>query len=492
MPTDLTPILIVILTTISMPLNLFRENKVLAETGNTQGSTYQQLQKKLIAQNPTEAALEVSERGRTRALVDLLAKRLSSKDDLSIPPSVAKIKQVAKQQNATLVEYSIISDEFTVEGKRQTQESELYIWVIKPTGEIIFRSVDIKPLWQKEKTSLTDLITSTRQSIGVSGGNLSKDLKNLSPNLSPLRREALNYHDSLQMLGVRGSGLTFFEGTKGIITEKGEPIVKTNSKEKLQKLDQLLIQPIADLLPTQPNDKIIFIPQGSLFLVPFAALPDKNGKYLIEKHTISTAPSIQVLDLLYQRWQQIKGVAKDVLIVGNPTMPSLPQKLYQLPGAEEEAKAIAQLFNTQALTGDVATETTVKQRMSQARIIHFATQSNSEFEGMSIPVELAFAPSSQDDGWLKSEEVINLNLNAELVVLSSCDTALGRITGDGVIGLSRSFFAAGVPSVVGSLWAPSDRETVLLMTSFYDNLNKNNVVINLPFFPNGELNRVRG
>jgi CHAT domain-containing protein len=430
MPTNLTPTFLVILTAISMPLNLFRENKVLAETGNTQASTYQQLQKKLIAQNPTEAALEVSERGRSRALVDLLAKRLSSQDDLSIPPSIAKIKQVAKQQNATLVEYAIISDEFTVEGKRQTQESELYIWVIKPTGEIIFRSVDIKALSQKDKTSLTDLITSTRKSIGVSSGNV-----------------------------------------KGMI--KVEPIVKSNSKEKLQKLHQLLIQPIADLLPTQPDDKIIFIPQGSLFLVPFAALTDRNGKYLIEKHTISTAPSIQVLDLLYQRRQQIKGVAKDVLIVGNPTMPSLPQKLNQLPGAEQEAKAIAQLFNTQALTGDVATETTVKQRMSQARIIHFATQSNSEFEGMRIPVELAFTPSSQDDGWLKSEEVINLNLNAELVVLSSCDTALGKITGDGVIGLSRSFFATGVPSVVGSLWSPSDMETALLMTSFYENLSKN-------------------
>ncbi|MBR8835334.1 MAG: CHAT domain-containing protein [Stigonema ocellatum SAG 48.90 = DSM 106950] len=433
----LIPNFIMFLATISMPLNFFRANKVLAQTVNTQASPYHQLQKTLITQNPTSAALEVSERGRTRALVDLLAKRLSTTDDSSVPPGVAKIKQVAKQQNATLVEYSIQTDDLTVEGKRKTQESELYIWVIKPTGEITFRSVDMKPLWLKEKTSLTDLIFQSRQSIGVSGGNV-----------------------------------------KGMI--KVEPTAKTDSKEKLQKLHRLLIQPIADLLPTQPNEHIVFIPQGSLFLVPFAALPDANGKYLIEKHTISTAPSIQVLDLLYQRQQQIKGVAKDVLIVGNPTMPSVspkpgekPLQLSQLPGAEQEANEIAHLFNTQALIGNVATETTVKQRMSQARIIHFATQSNHEFEGMSIPGELAFAPSSQDDGWLKSEEIMNLNLNAELVVLSSCDTALGKITGDGVIGLSRSFFAAGVPSVIGSLWSPSDIKTVLLMTKFYENLNKN-------------------
>ncbi|WP_051502803.1 CHAT domain-containing protein [[Scytonema hofmanni] UTEX B 1581] len=418
-----------IVATISMPLNLFKANKVLAQTS-------QQLQKNLIAQNPTEAALVISERGRTRALVDLLAKRLSTKDDLSVPLSIDKIKQVAKQQNVTLVEYSIITDEFNVEGKREAKESELYIWVIKPTGEITFRSVDLKALWQKEKTSLTDLISQSRQSIGARGGNV-----------------------------------------KGMI--KVKPTGKSNSKEKLQKLHQLLIQPIADTLPTQPDDKIVFIPQGSLFLVPFVALPDANGKYLIEKHTISTAPSIQVLDLLYQRQQQIKGVAKDILIVGNPTMPSVsakpgekPQQLPSLPGAEKEAKEIARLFNTQAFTGDVATETTVKQRMSQARIIHFATQGCLEFEGMNIPGQLAFAPSSQDDGWLKSEEVMNLNLNAELVVLSSDDTALGRITGDGVIGLSRSFFAAGVPSVVGTLWSPWDEKIVLLMTTFYENLSK--------------------
>ncbi|MDF5716796.1 MAG: CHAT domain-containing protein, partial [Rhizonema sp. NSF051] len=419
------------------PLNCIKANKVLAKTVNIPAPPYQKLQKTLIAQNPTEAALVISERGRTRALVDLLAKRLSAKNDVSLIPSLDKIKQVAKQQNATLIEYSIITDEFNVEGKKEAKESELYIWVIKPTGKITFRQVDLKPLWQKEKTSLTDLITSSRLSIGVSRGNV-----------------------------------------KGMI--KAEPTAKPISTENLKRLYQLLIQPIADILPTQPDDKIIFIPQSSLFLVPFAALPDANGKYLIEKHTISTAPSIQVLDLLYQRQQQIKGVAKDVLIVGNPTMPTVspkpgekPQKLSQLPGAEEEANKIARLFNTQALTGNVATETTVKQRMSQARIIHFATQGILEYEGMNIPGELAFAPSIQDDGWLKSDEIMNLNLNAELVVLSSCDTALGRITGDGVIGLSRSFFAAGVPTVISSLWSPSDRETVLLMTKFYESLNKN-------------------
>ena len=109
--------------------------------------------------------------------MDLLAKRLSAKNDASLIPSLDKIKQVAKQQNSTLVEYSIITDEFSVEGKQEAKESELYIWVIKHTGEITFRQADLKLLWQKEKTSLTDLITSSRESIGVSNGNVKGMIK---------------------------------------------------------------------------------------------------------------------------------------------------------------------------------------------------------------------------------------------------------------------------------------------------------------------------
>ncbi|MBD2510071.1 CHAT domain-containing protein [Nostoc muscorum FACHB-395] len=428
---QITSISLIILATVCLP-NLAKHTKVLAQTPNYQAQilTYNQLQKNLISQNKYQSALEISERSRNRTLVNLLAQQLSISEVNA--PSTEQIKQVAKQQNATLVQYSIINDEVIIDGKKQTQESQLYIWVIQPTGDIAFRSVDLKPLWQKEKISLADLITKSRQSIGVSS----------------------NY-------------------TKGII--KVSPVQTTNSRDNFQKLHQLLIIPIVDLLPTQPNAHIIFIPQGELFLVPFAALKDTKSKYLIEQHTIATAPSIQALDLLYQRQQKIQGVAKDVLIVGNPTMPSIslkpgepPQKLLQLPGAEQEAKAIAHLFNTQVLTGDAATETAVVQRMPQAKIIHLATTAYlDDRQG------LALTPSGKDDGLLTSEEILNLKLKAELVVLSANDTALGKIINDGVIGLSRSFFSAGVSSVIGSLWDISDQQTAFLMIEFYQKLSEN-------------------
>jgi CHAT domain-containing protein len=75
-----------------------------------------------------------------------------------------------------------------------------------------------------------------------------------------------------------------------------------------------------------------------------------------------------------------------------------------------------------------------------------------------------------DDGLLKAEEILDLSLDAELVVLSACNTGRGRMTGDGIVGLARAFITAGVPSVVVSLWSVADDSTAFLMTRFYEHL----------------------
>ncbi|NEU72925.1 CHAT domain-containing protein [Hassallia byssoidea VB512170] len=408
---------------------------------DTQRNTYRTLQQVLIAENKTDAALEIAERGRARAFVELLNKRVSANNsvvDKQLDPSIAQIKQTAKAQNATLVQYSIIYDAFKVEGKQQTHESELYIWVVKPTGEVTFRKADLKPLWQKENTTLDNFVTISRKSIGARG---------------------------------RGDGDVSYN-----------PAVQ--AQNRFQQLHNLLIKPIADLLPTNPNQRVIFIPQGSLFLVPFPALQDTNGKYLIEKHTILTAPAIQVLDLTHRRRLGSRewGVGRGgILIVGNPTMPSVPfapgekpQQLDSLPGAETEAKAIASLFNTKAIIGNQATKTAIVQKMTKARIVHLATHGLlDDYKQLGVPGAIALAPSGNDNGLLTAYEILDLKLNAELVVLSACDTGRGRITGDGVIGLSRSLITAGVPSVMVSLWKVPDEPTASLMSEFYKNLQNN-------------------
>ncbi len=109
-------------------------------------------------------------------------------------------------------------------------------------------------------------------------------------------------------------------------------------------------------------------------------MQDTSGNYLIEKHTILTAPSIQVLSLTKK--QQQLASEKGAVVVGNPTMPSVafttnqpPQKLASLPYAEAEAIAIAQLLNVEPLTGDKATKVAVLQQIERSRIVHLATHS---------------------------------------------------------------------------------------------------------------------
>jgi CHAT domain-containing protein len=166
------------------------------------------------------------------------------------------------------------------------------------------------------------------------------------------------------------------------------------------------------------------------------------------------------------------------LVVGNPTMPSIAlkpgEKPIQLPsllGAEREAQAIAPLLKTKAITGSQATESAIAQKMTQARFIHLATHGLLD-DNRGLGSAIALTPGGKDDGLLTAEEILDMKINADLVVLSACDTGRGRITGDGVIGLSRSLISAGVPSVMVSLWAVDDGSTAFLMTEFYQNLQQ--------------------
>jgi CHAT domain-containing protein/Tfp pilus assembly protein PilF len=388
-----------------------------------QADAYQLLQKALIAQNKIEQALEISERGRARAFIDLLTLKLNKNQKyINTTPSIDQIKKIAKHQKTTLIEYSLFSD------------SELYIWVIKPTGEITFKQVDLKSL----KTPLKNLVETSRQSIGV--------------------------------IKQRGAKL------------ENAPLPNPETQKRyLQQLHELLITPIANHLPKNPSDRVIFIPHESLFLVPFPALKDANNKYLIEKHTILTAPAIQVLDYTRKNTETLNIASLqpgDTLLVGNPIMPITgipPVQQRPLPGTEKEANKIAPILNTQPLIGKQATKSAVLQKISTAKIIHLATHGLLYGFGERIPGAIALAPDTPgvNEGLLKTTEIINLNLNADLVVLSACDTGGGEITGDGVVGLSRSLLTAGAESVIVSLWAVDDSSTSDLMVEFYRQLQQN-------------------
>jgi CHAT domain-containing protein len=383
-----------------------------------QVANYRLLQQVLIRQDRIEAALEVAEQGRSRALVELLTIRLdlpaSAKlADLAQVPTLTDIRRIAQAQNATLVEYSIVSPD------------QLYIWVVKPTGEITFRSTPLNP-----QEPLPQLVARSRSALNVRGRTRIQPVATVARAMNPT----------------------------------------TVPEANLTQLHQMLIAPIAAALPTDPNQRVIFLPQGELFLLPFAALRDGSGKYLIEQHTISIAPSIQTLDLTRQQAARSISQGRSV-IVGDPQMPLLDgEALPSLPGSRQEAIAIGKILNTAPLLGNQATKATVVDQMQSARIVHLATHGLLDTFNGDIPGAIALAPSGTDNGLLSAGEIFDLPLKANLVVLSACDTGRGIINGDGVIGLSRSLIAAGVPSVVVSLWAVDDNSTRVLMSDFYRQL----------------------
>jgi CHAT domain-containing protein/lipopolysaccharide biosynthesis regulator YciM len=393
----------------------------------TQVSAYHNLQEVLVAQSKFDEALEISEMGRTRAFVELLRQTLLTNDvpanDETHRLSIPKIQQIARDRNSTIVEYSIV-------------DREIYIWVIQPNGNITHRAANLEPLNQKNQ-SLKQIVLKARVSIGTTE--------------------------------------TDGEGNK-IQLESEYKRDETGRFPLLQLLHQILIEPIADLLPADVNSPIIFIPHYDLFLVPFAALQSGNNRYLIEDYTILTSPSIQVLELTREHHDRVRGLREAALIVGDPTIhPNYqkdPYKLRQIPRAKEAAEAIAAILRTQAISGENAAKAIILDQMLNTRIVHLSAHGLlDDFGGSGIPGAIILAPSGDtDDGAIHAADILQLKLNSELVVLSACSTGRGKITGDGVIGLSRCFILAGVPSIIVSLWNMGVISAKLLMTEFYQNL----------------------
>ena len=214
----------------------------------------------------------------------------------------------------------------------------------------------------------------------------------------------------------------------------------------LSQLHKVLIEPIQNSLPRKDeNPRITFIPQDFLLKVPFAALQgDTNHRYFMEDYIISTSPSIQFLglDCEYGKSSEQKtSLELSLLAVGNPKMPF--DELPQLPSAQREVRMISEIINSEnseVFIGAQARKKDVLAAIPRHKILHFATHAvidDSDSHG-------DFSNERGSLSWRSlraivmvfstAEEVRGMELNAELVVLSCCDTGLGKVTGDGVLG----------------------------------------------------------
>jgi CHAT domain-containing protein len=214
------------------------------------------------------------------------------------------------------------------------------------------------------------------------------------------------------------------------------------------------IAPVAHALPADPSAVVTIVPTGPLAVMPLAAACDADGVFFIERHPIAMTPSIQTLRLARRRESRAEGA----VVIGDPES--------DLVWARSEAEFIANGTRTSALMREAATHEAVTQAMPGKWLLHFATHAVFDTgDAASYHGALLLA-----DGRLTAEEIRAMRLDAELVVLSACDTGQGRIAADGVLGLTRSFLLAGARSVVATLWEIPDEPTRLLIEQFYERL----------------------
>ncbi|HEY9658598.1 MAG TPA: CHAT domain-containing protein, partial [Allocoleopsis sp.] len=214
----------------------------------------------------------------------------------------------------------------------------------------------------------------------------------------------------------------------------------------LQDLYQDFVAPIADHLPSN-GTPVVIEPHCSLWLMPFAAFLLPDDTWMGDRWTLIYAPSAQTLEEIRQEPCYAPLNQAKLLAVGNPIMPKLHLQdgteiqLSPLPGAEAEVEAIAQLFPESQhtlLIQHEATEANVKAMALSHNIVHLATHGIA-YGSDPLASLVAFSPTDQENGLLTAREVIrSAALPADLVVLSACQTGLGQITGEGMLGLSRA------------------------------------------------------
>jgi CHAT domain-containing protein len=320
---------------------------------------------------------------------------------------------------------------------------------------------------------------------------------------TPLDRDSLR----AMVTELRQPFLDFREGKIYLLT------TLPYNLELAHKLYTLLIQPIEVYL--KEYGQIIIVPDGILHTLPFGSLVTEiverevdpqtafsqyeKATYLIEKYAISYAPSVSVLNPNLKKPPTDDEVEGELLAFGNPDFGRAPREkeetrglesslftfllrsgeewvFEQLPMAEEEVIEISKVFGgsePKVFIGEGAKEEIFKEEAPGYRHIHIATHGVFEDkEPLYSRIVFALDDDPKEDGFLEAHEIFNLMLNADLVVLSACETGLGELcAGEGLIGLTRAFMYAGAPSIVASLWSV-DESTCRLMKEFYQNLKE--------------------
>jgi CHAT domain-containing protein len=369
---------------------------------------------RLLAETGQEVeALEASERARARAFADLLASR-----ELDAATASSALRTAGRPSHllAPIVTATAIANQARQLNSAVLSywidEDGLMIWVVTPDGATAYRAVTVS-----------------------------------AQELSRLVEKTWNPREP-----VRGGATAF------------------------RQLYDLLIKPIDAVLSSTRTSRLTVVPHQSLFRLSFAALQGADGRFLLERYAINYVPSMTAASALTS---SAPAIGRTSLVVTSPEIGAdrmAREGLPSLPGARAEGAAVAHALGTPAanmLSGSGATDDAVRGRIGKPRVLHFATHAvASDTQPMDSYLALAVSGAPGSDGRLTAEEVYGLSIEADLVVLSGCRTASGEVTGDGVIGLSRAFFAAGAPAIIASLWDLPDVAGREILPGFYQAWNR--------------------
>ncbi|HEU4833170.1 MAG TPA: DUF2225 domain-containing protein [Pyrinomonadaceae bacterium] len=330
-------------------------------------------------------------------------------------------------------------------------------------------------------------------------------------------------HDAVKSFELPGRA-TIEQGAKRfyqLLTERNAAVSKETLAQQRQRLDhvdtdyaqaaaslsRMLLGPVAAELGQK---RLLIVAEGVLQYVPFAALPlgGDVAQPLIVDHEIVNLPSASVLAMLREEFGNRKPASKGVAVLADPVFTANDARLAQavktaapdspfveaqrsavesgindlvrLRFSRQEADEIARLAgekrNLKAVDFAANRATATDARLGDYQIVHFATHGliNNQHPNLSgVVLSLVDEQGRAQNGFLRLYDIYNLKLNADLVVLSACQTALGKeIKGEGLVGLTRGFMYAGAPRVVATLWRIDDRASAGMMRRFYEAMLK--------------------
>lgn len=328
-------------------------------------------------------------------------------------------------------------------------------------------------------------------------------------------------HDSVKSFELPGRA-AIEQGAKRfyqLLTERGAAVPNETLAQRKQRLDhvdtdypqaaaslsRMLLAPVAAELGQK---RLLIVAEGVLQYVPFAALPLNGDAPLIVDHEIVNLPSASVLAILREEFGNRKPASKSVAVIADPVFTANDPRLAtavktavkespfvdaqrsaaesgvydlaRLRFSRQEADEIARLAgetrNLKAVDFAANRSTATDARLGDYQIVHFATHGliNNQHPDLSgVVLSLVDEQGRPQNGFLRLYDIYNLKLNADLVVLSACQTALGKeIKGEGLVGLTRGFMYAGAPRVVATLWRIDDRATADMMRRLYEEMLK--------------------